>query len=224
MRMIGCFFSGENPLSHLEVAVRTDLKLALIYYRYAAFVFSMSVILLLAALFVSCSGQPQQPPAQMPPAHEAASDQPFHGQQGMPQMPPMGEQTAQNVDPRTVVEPEDVRKTYSAVSIEVKLAQSGESIAKLDIPIGGSAKVETADPNLTIEVLHFLPSFLMTDGSITSVDNNLINPAAKVKITGEQDWEGWLFGTMPDVHPYPGPKYLVLLTGAVPIEQNEPQG
>jgi hypothetical protein len=45
-------------------------------------------------------------------------------------------------------------------------------------------------------------------------------PRLQVRITeeGVDDYVGWLFGTMPSIHPYPHEKYTVVLVEGLPAE------
>jgi hypothetical protein len=59
----------------------------------------------------------------------------------------------------------------------------------------------------------------MDDDGITSRSADANNPAAHVVITeeGVDDYEGWLFAAMPEIHPFPHARYQVLLVEGIPV-------
>jgi hypothetical protein len=136
------------------------------------------------------------------------SGMPPHGPMGggMPGMPP-GE-GGMPPTPRQVVVPEDVKKTWQSVTLQVTDKQANKS-EDVKVDIGNTVKV--GDIEVTVE--SFLPSFTMTGGDITSKSNQTENPAARivVKESGNQVFAGWLFSMHPDAHPMEHDKYKIVL-------------
>ncbi len=87
-----------------------------------------------------------------------------------------------------------------------------------DIGIGEEAAL--GDTGLTLRAVAFIPDFAMSLGGITSRSAEHQNPAARVVIIeeGKDEFEGWLFGAMPEIHAYPHELYGVMLSEGVPAE------
>jgi len=106
---------------------------------------------------------------------------------------------------------------WKAIRVRVvDLANGAEST--YEIPIGGEAAL--GDSGLTLQAVTFIPDFVMGEDGISSRSAEPSNPAAKVIITeeGQADYEGWLFGAMPGIHPFPHEAYSVVLIEGVPAE------
>ena len=60
----------------------------------------------------------------------------------------------------------------------------------------------------------------MDDSGITSRGAEPTNPAVRVVITeaGQESYEGWLFATMPEIHPFPHDRYGVFLVEGIPTK------
>lgn len=85
-----------------------------------------------------------------------------------------------------------------------------------EVPIGGSSVL--GESGLTLEVVSFIPDFVMSEEGITSRSAEPQNPAARVVIreAGKDDFTGWLFAAMPEIHPFQHPTYGVVLVEGVP--------
>jgi hypothetical protein len=163
--------------------------------------------LLFAALLVfalagtSCRKK-EQPPV-MPPKQEGmpGSSAAPHG--------PMG-----GGPEKKIVVPEDIKKTWTAVIIEVEFKEK-KARKQFTIPVNSEFKVP--DTDLTLKTGPFLPHFSMTADQITSASGDLSNPACKIEILvgGTQAFKGWLFARYPDIHSFEHDKYGVKLLGGV---------
>jgi hypothetical protein len=110
--------------------------------------------------------------------------------------------------------PDDVRAAWSG--IRVKLVDSTtKAETTYDVPLGQT--VALGDSGLTVEAETFVPDFVMDASGITTRSADPNNPAARVVIreNGADDYSGWLFANMPDIHPYPHEKYQVLLVDGI---------
>ena len=98
----------------------------------------------------------------------------------------------------------------------VDLSSMAESF--YDIPIGEQTPL--GETGLSLRAIAFIPDFVMSEGGITSRSAEQQNPAARVVIIeeGKEDYEGWLFGAMPEIHAYPHELYGVMLAEGVPAE------
>lgn len=106
---------------------------------------------------------------------------------------------------------------WQAIRVRVvDLASGAESVH--EIPLGGEAVL--GDSGLTLKAVTFVPDFVMGEDGIGSRSAEPDNPAARVVIAedGQPDYEGWLFGAMPGIHPYPHETYGVVLVEGVPAE------
>ena len=165
-------------------------------------------------------GMPAMPPGNSPMG-QAGPQQP-----GAPTMPPGAvpgmtmpsmQEAKEKAAQRKVVVPDSVAGKWKSVTLQVKDKKSGSTI-KIEAPVGGSVAVPGS--NLKVEILMFLPSFFMSGDSITSVSNDLNNPAAGVRITesGKIVHDGWLFENMPDVHPFVHERFQITITGQTPAK------
>ena len=85
-----------------------------------------------------------------------------------------------------------------------------------DVAVGETVVLGDSGLSLTAEA--FIPDFVMDETGITSRSAETHNPAARVVITeeGVEDYEGWLFAAMPEIHPFPHDRYQVLLIEGIP--------
>ena len=115
--------------------------------------------------------------------------------------------------PATV--PPDIAAAWSGIRILVVDRESGAE-ETFDIPLGGADLL--GDSGLVLSAGVFLPDFIMDEHGITSRSAETINPAVRVVISedGMEDFEGWLFAAMPEIHPYPNDRYQVLLVEGIP--------
>jgi hypothetical protein len=171
--------------------------------RYTTVKKLLAVILVsgLVCIFAGCKKQEQKP--QLPSGHPGIEG-------GMPQM---GTQNAPKVD-RKVVVSKEVKAKWKAVKLVI--ADKGAKTSKeYTVTIGSDLVVPNT--KITIKVLAFLPQFSMSDQEITSKSNEPLMPAAQVLIQepGKPDWKGWLFSSVPNMHPYEHEKLEVQLAGGV---------
>ena len=111
--------------------------------------------------------------------------------------------------------PDDITSAWSAVKIRVADTQAG-SVEEYVVPIGDSMPLGESGLVIVPEV--FVPAFVMGPDGITSRSAAPTNPAVRVRISedGVEDYEGWLFGAMPEIHPFPHDRYQVMLVEGVP--------
>lgn len=116
-----------------------------------------------------------------------------------------------------VVAPE-IASAWSGVRILLVDRESGAE-ETFDIPLEGADLL--GESGLVVSTGIFLPDFIMDENGITSRSAEPVNPAVRVIISedGMEDYEGWLFAAMPEIHPYPHPRYQVLLVEGIPADQ-----
>jgi hypothetical protein len=110
--------------------------------------------------------------------------------------------------------PEEILARYKGVSLEILEIENGKKTA-VDVLFGETVQVEGLP--ITITVIQFFPDFKMSDADgyyTASLEPN--NVAARVSVTsGEHDFSGWLFADYPGIHPFPDPKYDLVLLKAI---------
>ena len=124
---------------------------------------------------------------------------------------------------RTVTVPESVLGKWQSVRLAIVFKETGK-LTELSTSLGQISPIPGTD--LAVEPLHFLPSFHMGQETITSLDNQLNNPAALIRIyeTEKQIYQGWFFLKFPAVHPFEHQTVSIALAGAilVPEETKDP--
>lgn len=166
---------------------------------------TLSLILIsgLVCSFAACEKKEEKP--LLPPGHPSMGG-------GMPTEAEKPA-TAPKID-RTVVVPKEVRMKWSAVTLAVE-NRTAKTKKEHIVDIGS----ELAVPNtkVKIKVLGFLPDFKMGDKEITSASNEPKMPAVQVLIQepGKPEWKGWLFSSVPDMHPFQHEIIGITLVGGV---------
>ena len=117
--------------------------------------------------------------------------------------------------PSVVVVPESVQGKWKAVKISVINKSTGKQKI-YTIAIGSQLKVPDSD--LTLKVENFLPHFVMEGTTLTSQSNELLNPAAQLRISegGREIYKGWLFTLYPTTHAFQHPLFSFTLAGYLP--------
>jgi len=116
--------------------------------------------------------------------------------------------------PSVVVVPDSVKGQWKAVKVAV--ADKNANRQKVyTIGIGSSLKLPDSDLTLTVD--NFLPHFVMEGTTLTSQSNQLMNPAAQLRIAegGREIYKGWLFTLYPTTHAFQHPLYGFTLVGFV---------
>jgi len=136
-----------------------------------------------------------QPPMTMMPSSEKQMGDGFHGN-------------------HKLVVPDEISKLYSGVKIRLEKKQGGYSEV-FDVQIDKDTKL--GDSGLTVNVITFLPNFFMDRSRISSIGTDPLNPACKIIIreSGKQDFNGWLFAKMPEVHAFPHEVWKISLVSGI---------
>jgi len=111
-----------------------------------------------------------------------------------------------------------IRAAWSGVKIQVADRKTGAS-KTYDVPLGKPTALGATGLTLTADA--FIPDFVMGADGIASRSANPKNTAAHVTISekGKPDYKGWLFGEMPDIHPFPHDVYEVTLVSGIPAKR-----
>jgi hypothetical protein len=159
-----------------------------------------------AAAAVADDGH-NHPPGTNPHAKEPAAASP-HGDKPM-----VKKQAA-----RKVIEPDFLKGAWAGV--KVKLTDKTSNEAKvLTVPLKKKYQIEGTDLSIVVE--YFFPSFMMNPTEITSVSNEVKNPAMKVSVfQGETKLgDNWSFAKMPQVHGFEHDKWGIALVEGVPTKK-----
>lgn len=111
----------------------------------------------------------------------------------------------------------EIAEAWSGVRVRVVDRESGAE-ETFDIPLNGADLL--GESGLVLSAGVFLPDFIFDENGISSRSTEPINPAVRVVISedGMEDFEGWLFASMPEIHPYPHERWEVLLVEGIPAE------
>jgi hypothetical protein len=111
-----------------------------------------------------------------------------------------------------------VQGQWKAVRIAVTDQESGER-ESYAVEVGSTLLVK--DAQLSIEIVTFLPAFIMDGSRMTSASNKTSNPAAQIVIRekGEEVFRGWLFSLYPGVHTFRHSRYTFALVDFIPAEK-----
>jgi hypothetical protein len=163
----------------------------------------------LLLILSGCGGQPGTEPDST--AVEESHQQPFAA--GTPPENAAALAAADFNVPATV--PPEIANAWSGVRVRVVDREVG-SEEVFDIPLNGADLL--GESGLVLSAGVFLPDFILDETGISSRSPEPINPAVRVIISedGMEDYEGWLFASMPEIRPYPHARYQVLLVEGIP--------
>jgi hypothetical protein len=176
---------------------------------------SLVLITLLAALGCGGSSAPTTEDTDAAAAHGGMPDDDVHSA-AMGEAMGGGMHQGGGINATVNLDPE-IADDWRAVKVRVVVLETMTETFH-EIPVGGAATL--GDSGLTLEVVAFVPDFVMGEDGITSRSADPQNPAARVVIMeeGKDAYEGWLFGAMPEIHAYPHEKYGVVLVEGLPAE------
>jgi len=102
--------------------------------------------------------------------------------------------------------PDSVKGKWKSVKISI-MDKEKKKEGFVEIEIGKTMKVNGTD--LVIEVVTFLPHFIMDGTTLTSSTNSPKNPAVQIHVTenGLEVFKGWLFTLYPNTHASKHAKY-----------------
>ena len=175
--------------------------------------------LLLVALFATLgcggSGAPTTENVEPTTSHEAMPGDDVHAE-AMDAALGGGMHSGGGITAEITLDPE-IADDWKAIRVRVVDLESMDETFH-NIAIGEEAPL--GDTGLTLRAITFVPDFVMGETGITSRSAEPQNPAARVVIIeqGKDDYEGWLFGAMPEIHAYPHDLYGVVLAEGVPAE------
>jgi hypothetical protein len=177
------------------------------------------ITLLVVGLFATlgCGGSSSPSTEDVEPAasHEALPDDDAHAEAVDAAMGG-AMHSGGGINAEVTLDPE-IAGDWKAIRVRVVELESLEESFH-EIVIGEEGPL--GDTGLTLRAITFVPDFVMGEAGITSRSADPQNPAARVVIVedGKDDYEGWLFGAMPEIHAYPHESYGVVLVEGIPVE------
>ncbi len=176
----------------------------------------LGILLSLVVVAGGCQKKEEGPPPVVPKGVIPGQGAGPAGQQTTPP----GHQALMPRGDTTIVVPESVQGKWKGVVLTVENKET-QKTEEFIIDLNSDFNLPNSD--LKISVGEFMPYFKMEGLTITSVSNELINPAVGVKIfendrqifpTTEDKW-GWLYTKFPKIHPFEHPKYSIKLKEGV---------
>ncbi len=117
---------------------------------------------------------------------------------------------------RQLVLPKTVEGKWKAVKILVRDKADDELSVMKQVDLGQSFTL--ANGAIKIQADSFLPNFVLTKGEVTSLGNELKNPAVKLVITenGKEIYNGWTFAMYPALYAFEHDRYSLQLMDFIP--------
>ena len=121
-----------------------------------------------------------------------------------------------------IVVPPEVKAHWKAVTFIVE-DKKGNTSKEFTVNIGDNFDIP--DSKLTVKAGPFLPDFKMSAATITSVSNELNNPAIGVSISenghkifpSSGEW-GWLYMNFPTIHSFQHERFGLILKEGVAVQ------
>ncbi len=185
-----------------------------------------SLSLLLAAGACKKKEQPVPQPVmpgpqqQLPPGHPGMAPGGGPMAPGAPGAPAAPGGVVMPKGETTVTVPDSVKGKWKSVVLVVEDKTTKKSS---EYTINLNSELKVPNSNLKIAVGEFLPDFRMNGLEITSMSNDMNNPAVGIKVFEDnkqifpapgKKW-GWLYAKFPTMHPFEHPKYAIGLKGGI---------
>lgn len=170
----------------------------------------VTICLVPALALLSACGSPSPDPQTRAQATVAPSASPTEAQEEVY----TGADHALGMNTEITLDPA-LAAAWNGVRIKVQALDGGEP-AIVDVPLGEETVL--ADSGLHLTATTFLPDMTMDESGIGSASPEPNNPAVQVVIReqGQDDYAGWLFAAMPEIHPFPHDRYSVTLVEGLP--------
>lgn len=120
---------------------------------------------------------------------------------------------------RDVVVPEEIKGKWKAVKLQIRNKVKPGADELKTAEMGSTFTLENAETKLKVTVGPFLPNFVMSKTSYTSVDNQLNNPAVQLMVeeNGKIIYKGWTFAKYPTLYAFEHKVYGFQLMDFVPV-------
>ncbi len=119
---------------------------------------------------------------------------------------------------RQVRVPQNVQGQWKAVKILVKDKTNEENNVFETVDLGSSFFI--GDTKIKVTVGPFFPNFVMDQGTYTSMNNELINPAVQLVVeeNGKVLYKGWTFAKYPTMYAFEHEGYALELSDYIAAE------
>ncbi|UCG78799.1 MAG: DUF2155 domain-containing protein [Nitrospirota bacterium] len=109
-----------------------------------------------------------------------------------------------------IVVPDSVKAKWSSVVIAVE-DKTAKTTKDVTVKLGQSYTDPASGLKITVD--NFLPDFRMDGLTITSVSDELNNPAVHIKVFegSNEIFKGWLYSKFPTIHPFTHDKLALTL-------------
>jgi hypothetical protein len=168
-------------------------------------IFAIACGLLLIFAFGACKKKEEAAPPVVPQFGGGPQQQ-----QGVPQ----GHQPLISVGETSILVPDSVKGKWKAVILKVENKTTKKTE---ELTVNLNSDVTLPNSNIKVSVGDFLPDFKMDGRTITSLSNELNNPAVRIIVFENDDeiFKGWLYSKFPSIHPFEHPQYGILLKNGV---------
>lgn len=105
---------------------------------------------------------------------------------------------------RDVAIPEVIKGKWKAVKLQIRNKKNEKANELKTAELGSTFTLEEADTKLKVTVGPFLPNFVMSKTSYTSMNNELNNPAVQLTVEekGKVVYKGWAFAKYPTLYAF----------------------
>ncbi len=123
---------------------------------------------------------------------------------------------SQSAKERKTVVPKSVEGKWKAVKILIRDKADEENNAMELVSLGSTFSLPNSE--IRVKVGPFFPNFMMDETTITSVDNELGNPAIYLVIEekGKELYKGWIFKNYPTLYAFEHEQFGLQLMDSVP--------
>ncbi|GJL78791.1 MAG: hypothetical protein NPINA01_17800 [Nitrospinaceae bacterium] len=118
---------------------------------------------------------------------------------------------------RRVYVPKGVEGQWKAVKILVRYKADESKNELKTVAIGSSFMIENSGIQVTVGP--FFPNFVMDQGTYTSMNNKVINPAVQLVVeeNGKTLYKGWTFAKYPTMYAFEHEEYALELKDQIPV-------
>jgi hypothetical protein len=120
---------------------------------------------------------------------------------------------------RDVVVPEALKGKWKAVKLQVRNKKNEKANELKITELGSTFNLQEANTKLKVTVGPFLPNFVMSKTSYTSINNELTNPAVQLTVeeNGKVVYKGWAFAKYPTLYAFEHDVFSFQLMDFVPV-------
>ena len=120
---------------------------------------------------------------------------------------------------RDIVVPDIVKGKWKAVKLQVRNKVNDKASELKTVDLGSTFNLESGNTKLKVTVGPFLPNFVMSQTSYTSINNSVTNPALQLTVeeNGKVIYKGWAFAKYPTLYAFEHSVYSFQLMDFIPI-------